>query len=94
MAEPPAGTAASLPKAAPPKPAPRRPGRLRRRPGEAEALAPALLIIDLLRSALADAPARGQVHPDAATDAGVELLSIMHGGFARDFATADGQRVI
>ena len=28
---------------------------------------PALLIIDLLRSALADAPARGQVHPDAAT---------------------------
>ena len=43
----------------------------------AEALAPALLIIDLLRSALADAPARGQVHPDAATDAGMELLSIM-----------------
>ena len=60
----------------------------------AEALAPALLIIDLLRSALADAPAHGQVHPDAATGAGMELLPIMHGGFARDFAIADGQRVI
>ena len=46
----------------------------------AEAFAPALLIIDLLRSALADAAARGQVHPDAATDAGMELLSIMHFG--------------
>jgi hypothetical protein len=38
------------------------------------------VIIDLLRSALADAAARGQVHPDAATDAGLELLSIMHFG--------------
>jgi AcrR family transcriptional regulator len=46
----------------------------------AEAFGPALLIIDLLRSALADAAARGQLHPDAATDAGMELLSIMHFG--------------
>jgi AcrR family transcriptional regulator len=46
----------------------------------AEAFGPALLITDLLRSALADAAARGQVHPDAATDAGMELLSIMHFG--------------
>jgi hypothetical protein len=36
VAGPPAGTAASLPKAAPPKPAPRRPGRLCRRPGECD----------------------------------------------------------
>ena len=35
----------------------------------AEAFAPARQIIDLLRSALADAACRGQVHPDAATDA-------------------------
>src|SRR6201995_4990852 len=33
----------------------------------AEAFAPAMQIIDLLRSALQDAAARGQVHPDAAT---------------------------
>jgi AcrR family transcriptional regulator len=46
----------------------------------ADAFAPARQIIDLLRSALADAAARGQVHPDAATDAGMELLSIMHFG--------------
>ena len=46
----------------------------------AEAFAPAQQIIDLLRSALQDAAARGQVHPDAATDAGMELLSIMHFG--------------
>ena len=46
----------------------------------AEAFAPAMQIIDLLRSALAEAAARGQVHPDAATDAGMELLSIMHFG--------------
>ncbi len=42
----------------------------------AEAFAPAMQIIDLLRSALADAAARGQVHHDAATDSGMELLSI------------------
>jgi hypothetical protein len=42
--------------------------------------APAEQIIDLLRSALADAAARGHVHPDAATDAGMELLSILHFG--------------
>ena len=46
----------------------------------AEAFGPALLIVDLLRGALADAAARGQIHPDAATDAGMELLSIMHFG--------------
>jgi len=46
----------------------------------AEAFAPAVQIAGLLRSALADAAARGQVHPDAATDAGLELLSIMHFG--------------
>jgi len=46
----------------------------------AEAFVPAMQIIDLLRNALADAAARGQVHPDAATDAGMELLSIMHFG--------------
>jgi AcrR family transcriptional regulator len=46
----------------------------------AEAFAPAMQIIDLLRSALQDAAARGQVHPDAATDPGMELLSIMHFG--------------
>jgi AcrR family transcriptional regulator len=46
----------------------------------AEAFAPAGQIIDLLRSVLAEAAARGQVHPDAATDAGMDLLSIMHFG--------------
>ncbi len=46
----------------------------------AEAFGPALLVIDLLRGALADAAVRGQIHPDAATDAGMELLSIMHFG--------------
>ena len=46
----------------------------------AEAFAPAMQITDLLRSALADAAARGQVHPDAANDPGMELLSIMHFG--------------
>jgi AcrR family transcriptional regulator len=46
----------------------------------AEAFGPALQIIDLLRSALAGAAALGQVHPDAATDAGMELLSILHFG--------------
>jgi AcrR family transcriptional regulator len=46
----------------------------------AEAFAPAMQITGLLRSALHDAAARGQVHPDAATDPGMELLSIMHFG--------------
>ena len=46
----------------------------------AEAFAPAMQITGLLRGALADAAARGQVHPDAATDAGMDLLSIMHFG--------------
>ena len=46
----------------------------------AEAFVPAEQIIDLLHSTLKDAAARGQVHPDAATDAGMELLSIMHFG--------------
>jgi hypothetical protein len=46
----------------------------------AEAFAPAMQITGLLRSALQDAAARGQVHPDAATDPGMDLLSIMHFG--------------
>ena len=46
----------------------------------AEAFAPAMQITDLLRSALQNAVARGQVHPDAATDPGMDLLSIMHFG--------------
>ena len=46
----------------------------------ADAFAPARQIIGLLRNALADAAVRGQIHPDAATDAGMELLSIMHFG--------------
>ena len=46
----------------------------------ADAFAPARQIVDLLRSALADAAARGQVHPDAATEPGMDLLSIMHFG--------------
>ena len=46
----------------------------------AEASAPAMQITSLLRSALQDAAARGQVHPDAATDPGMDLLSIMHFG--------------
>ena len=46
----------------------------------AEAFAPAAQITGLLRSALQDAAARGQVHSDAATDPGMDLLSIMHFG--------------
>jgi AcrR family transcriptional regulator len=46
----------------------------------AEAFAPAGEIVGLLRSALQDAAARGQVHPDAASESGLELLSIMHFG--------------
>ena len=46
----------------------------------AEAFAPAMQIAGLLRGALEDAAAHGQVHPDAATDSGMELLSIMHFG--------------
>jgi AcrR family transcriptional regulator len=45
-----------------------------------EAFAPAGQIVSLLRGALEDAAVRGQIHPDAATDAGLELLSIMHFG--------------
>ena len=58
----------------------------------AEALAPAGQIVDLLRSALADAAARGQVHPDAATDAGMELLSIMHFGVISQHLANDADR--
>ena len=58
----------------------------------AEAFAPARQIIDLLRSALADAAARGQVHPDAATDAGMELLSIMHFGIISQHLANDADR--
>jgi AcrR family transcriptional regulator len=46
----------------------------------AEAFAPAEQLVSLLRGALTDAAARGQVHPDAATDAGMDLLAIMHFG--------------
>src|SRR6201996_6992752 len=45
-----------------------------------EAFAPAEQIVSLLRGALRDAADRGQIHPDAATDAGMNLLSIMHFG--------------
>ena len=58
----------------------------------AEALAPAGQIVELLRSALADAAARGQVHPDAATDAGMELLSIMHFGVISQHLANDADR--
>jgi len=58
----------------------------------AEAFTPAGQIVDLLRSALADAAARGQVHPDAATDAGMELLSIMHFGVISHHLANDADR--
>ena len=58
----------------------------------AEAFAPAGQVIDLLRSALADAAIRGQVHPDAATDAGMELLSIMHFGVISQHLANDADR--
>jgi AcrR family transcriptional regulator len=58
----------------------------------AEAFAPAGQIVELLRSALADAAARGQVHPDAATDAGMELLSIMHFGVISQHLANDADR--
>jgi AcrR family transcriptional regulator len=45
-----------------------------------EAFAPARQIIDLLRGALTEAADRGQIHPDGATDAGMDLLSVMHFG--------------
>ena len=58
----------------------------------AEAFAPTGQIVELLRSALADAAARGQVHPDAATDAGMELLSIMHFGVISQHLANDADR--
>lgn len=58
----------------------------------AEAFAPAGQIVELLRSALADAAACGQVHPDAATDAGMELLSIMHFGVISQHLANDADR--
>ncbi len=58
----------------------------------AEAFAPTGQIVDLLRSALTDAAARGQVHPDAATDAGMELLSIMHFGVISQHLANDADR--
>jgi hypothetical protein len=57
-----------------------------------EAFAPAMQIVDLLRSALQDAAARGQVHPDAATDPGMELLSIMHFGVISQHLANDADR--
>jgi hypothetical protein len=57
-----------------------------------EAFAPALEIVALLRGALTDAAARGQIHPDAATDAGLDLLSIMHFGvISQHLANDTGQ---
>ena len=55
----------------------------------AEAFGPALLIVDLLRGALADAAARGQIHPDAATNAGIGA-AVDHA--LRDHQPAPGQR--
>src|SRR3984885_14531272 len=46
----------------------------------ADAFAPALEIIDQLRRALRDAAAAGQVHPDAASDQGMAVLSTLHFG--------------
>lgn len=46
----------------------------------ADAFAPALEIIDQLRHGLRDAAAAGQVHPDAASDQGMALLSTLHFG--------------
>ena len=46
----------------------------------ADAFAPALEIIDQLRHGLRDAAAAGQVHPDAASDPGMALLSTLHFG--------------
>ena len=58
----------------------------------AEAFAPALQIVDLLRGALADATARSQIHPDAATDPGMELLSTMHFGVISQHLANDAGR--
>jgi AcrR family transcriptional regulator len=58
----------------------------------AEAFAPALQIVSLLRGALTDAADRGQVHPDAATDAGMDLLSIMHFGIISQHLANDAGR--
>ena len=46
----------------------------------ADAFAPALEIIDQLRHALSDAAAACEIHPDAASDQGMELLSTLHFG--------------
>jgi AcrR family transcriptional regulator len=46
----------------------------------ADAFGPALEIIDQLRHGLRDAAAAGQVHPDAASDQGLALLSTLHFG--------------
>jgi AcrR family transcriptional regulator len=45
-----------------------------------EAFAPASTIVELLRAALDEAVAAGQIHSDAATDDGMALLSTMHFG--------------
>ena len=47
-----------------------------------DAFAPAMQIVDLLRNALQDAAARGQVHPDAATDPGSDWD---HGRYTRRY---------
>ena len=44
------------------------------------AFAPAREIVDLLRGALTEAAAHGQLDPATASDAGLDLLSILHFG--------------
>lgn len=45
-----------------------------------DAFAPALEIVRLLREALVQAAAAGELHPDAASDAAMDLLSVLHFG--------------
>ena len=45
-----------------------------------DAFAPAIEIAELLRAELRTAAAAGQIHPDAATEQGMALLSVMHFG--------------
>ena len=45
-----------------------------------DAFAPTIVIVDLLRAELKTAAATGEIHPDAASDDGLSLLSTMHFG--------------
>jgi AcrR family transcriptional regulator len=58
----------------------------------AEAFAPAGEIIGLLRGALTEAAALGQVDPAAASDAGMDLLSILHFGVISQHLANDAGR--